>query len=133
MLDSTQISLIGRIVSECQTDWNTSFLQLSPAYNVQVQKSMKVFLFSLGFSKARSKPTTVVTERVNLDLDDTMTFPMYPALEKMKRATNCRHEADKNLCYLVEIKIATALLGSLLSFRLANTSFGKRRLSSLRL
>lgn len=84
-------------MSEHQTYRDPYLLLLTHAYNVQVQKSIKVYFFSLTLTRTPRGPATIAPRRANLATDDDMASLMYTRLELIKRVTALRQEAEKTL------------------------------------
>lgn len=68
-------------VSDHQTDWYSYLLPLTFAYNVQVDRSNKLSLFSLVLTRTPPELATFVSKRPSLASDDDAASLLYARLE----------------------------------------------------
>lgn len=97
LFNSTLISRLGHYASEHQTNWDTYVLPLSYFHNVQVHRPIKESPFSLALTRTRPRHVTVAPKCASVANDEDMPSLMYTSLKLVKRATELRKDAHKNV------------------------------------
>lgn len=78
-------------------DWDAYVLPLRYIYNVQIPNRIKMLFFSMALTRTPPESAVVEPKPVCLASDAYLALLMYATLELIRRETDLRCQADKNL------------------------------------